>query len=92
MVDVTTFHNYDVIRGMATEVLNLKSLGRPVICTEYMSRGTGSTFDPILGYLRFASPLHKPASPAPVIVHPAVAQVPRRVGVQLGIRCGAQPN
>ena len=52
VVDVTTFHNYDVIRGMATEVLNLKSLGRPVICTEYMSRGTGSTFDPILGYLR----------------------------------------
>ena len=52
VVDVTSFHNYDQIRGVATEVLNLKSLGRPVICSEYMARGVGSTFDPILGYFR----------------------------------------
>ena len=84
VVDVTTFHNYDVIRGMATEVLNLKSLGRPVICTEYMSRGTGSTFDPILGYLRCASPLHKPASPAPVHCAPGRCAGPKTCGRSIG--------
>jgi hypothetical protein len=30
----------------------LKRYGRPVLCTEYMSRGTGSTFGNILPYLK----------------------------------------
>ena len=52
VVDVTSFHNYDRIQGVATQVLDLKSLGRPVICSEYMGRPVGSTFDPVLGYFR----------------------------------------
>ena len=52
VVDVTSVHNYGSIQGVATQIMDLKSLGRPVICSEYMSRNTGSTFDPVLGYFR----------------------------------------
>ena len=31
---------------------NLRRYGRPVLCTEYMARPTGSRFDPVLGYLK----------------------------------------
>jgi hypothetical protein len=30
---------------------HLRRYNRPILCTEYMARGNGSHFDPILGYL-----------------------------------------
>jgi len=46
--DVITFHNYDGPEEFAKRVGFLKTLGRPLICTEYMARVTGSTFQNIL--------------------------------------------
>jgi hypothetical protein len=43
--DVITFHSYDWPEGFEARILSLKPLGRPLICTEYMARGNGSTFD-----------------------------------------------
>jgi hypothetical protein len=43
--DVITFHNYGWPEEFEARILELKPLGRPVICTEYMARGSGSTFD-----------------------------------------------
>lgn len=57
--DVISFHNYEPLHGdcpfggcLTTVASQLNSEGRPVICSEYMARDTGSTFDPILGYLK----------------------------------------
>ena len=50
--DIITFHNYGPVDDMAREVAELKAaFNRPILCTEYMARGNGSTFDPILGDL-----------------------------------------
>jgi hypothetical protein len=46
--DVITFHNYDWPEIFEKEVLFLQKFNRPVICTEYMARGAGSTFDTVL--------------------------------------------
>src|SRR5215510_3225658 len=43
--DVITFHNYSWPEYFKTEVTWLKKFNRPVICTEYMARSAGSTFD-----------------------------------------------
>jgi Cellulase (glycosyl hydrolase family 5) len=43
--DVISFHNYDWPEKFEARILELKPLGRPIICTEYMARGNGSTFD-----------------------------------------------
>ncbi len=54
--DIITFHNYGKPDDMAREVAELKATyQRPILCTEYMARGIGSTFDPILGDLRRAN-------------------------------------
>ena len=50
--DVITFHSYDKIEDVKHYVEYCKTFGRPVICTEYMARPRGSTFDPILGYFK----------------------------------------
>ncbi len=50
--DVITFHCYGPLADARTAVAWLKRLGRPIICTEYMSRGSGSTFQSILPYFR----------------------------------------
>ena len=50
--DVISFHCYGPPRDMKNRVESLRQYGRPMICTEYMSRGSGSTFDPIMGYLK----------------------------------------
>lgn len=50
--DVISFHCYGPPKAMEDRVSQLKRLGRPMICSEYMSRGSGSTFDPIMGYLK----------------------------------------
>lgn len=46
--DVITFHNYDWPEGFEARIHELQPLHRPIICTEYMARGAGSTFDTIL--------------------------------------------
>jgi Cellulase (glycosyl hydrolase family 5) len=43
--DVITFHNYGWPEEFEARILELNPLGRPLICTEYMARGNGSTFD-----------------------------------------------
>jgi hypothetical protein len=43
--DIITFHNYDWPEGFEARIKELQPLGRPIICTEYMARGAGSTFD-----------------------------------------------
>lgn len=50
--DVISFHNYGTLSDIKKCVRSLRRYHRPMLCTEYMSRGSGSTFDPILGYLR----------------------------------------
>jgi Glycosyl hydrolase family 10 len=50
--DVISFHNYAKPDDMRRRVENLRRYGRPILCSEYMARPVGSTFDPILGYLR----------------------------------------
>lgn len=46
--DVITFHNYGWPEEFEARVKELEPLHRPIICTEYMARGAGSTFDTIL--------------------------------------------
>jgi Cellulase (glycosyl hydrolase family 5) len=46
--DIITFHNYSWPESFQRQVAWLKKHGRPVICTEYMARSAGSTFDTIL--------------------------------------------
>jgi hypothetical protein len=46
--DIISFHNYDWPEGFEARVRSLQPLHRPIICTEYMARGNGSTFDTIL--------------------------------------------
>jgi hypothetical protein len=43
--DVISFHNYDWPEGFEARIKELLPLHRPLICTEYMARGAGSTFD-----------------------------------------------
>lgn len=50
--DVITFHSYDNLEGMKKCVQNLARYERPMLCTEYMARPRGSTFDPILQFLQ----------------------------------------
>ena len=46
--DVISFHNYDWPEGFEARIESLRRLHRPLLCTEYMARGSGSTFDTIL--------------------------------------------
>jgi len=46
--DVISFHNYGWPEEFANRVQQLKGYGRPLICTEYMARGAGSTIDGVL--------------------------------------------
>jgi len=46
--DVITFHNYDWPEVFEARVAELRQFHRPLICTEYMARGAGSTFDTVL--------------------------------------------
>jgi len=44
MSDVISFHSYDKPDVFEKKVLSLQQYHRPLICTEYMARGNGSTF------------------------------------------------
>ncbi len=46
--DIVTFHNYSWPEYFKRQVAWLKKYNRPVICTEYMARSAGSTFDTVL--------------------------------------------
>src|SRR3546814_12972226 len=40
-----SFHDYNWPEKFAERARQMLSYGRPVLCTEYMARGNGSTFD-----------------------------------------------
>jgi hypothetical protein len=42
--DVVSFHSYDRPDVFEKRVLSLQQYQRPILCTEYMARGNGSTF------------------------------------------------
>jgi Cellulase (glycosyl hydrolase family 5) len=46
--DVISFHNYDWPEVFEERVKELERYHRPLICTEYMARGNGSSFDTVL--------------------------------------------
>lgn len=43
--DIISFHDYDWPEGFEARIKSLQQYHRPIICTEYMARGAGSTFD-----------------------------------------------
>jgi hypothetical protein len=45
---VISFHNYSWPEDFENEITTLDQYHRPLICTEYMARSAGSTFDTIL--------------------------------------------
>ena len=46
--DVISFHSYDNPQVTQQKIRELKKYNRPLLCTEYLARGNGSTFDSIL--------------------------------------------
>jgi hypothetical protein len=46
--DVISFHNYSWPEVFEMKVRQLQQFHRPILCTEYMARSNGSTFDTIL--------------------------------------------
>ena len=50
--DIITFHNYGDLSHVRPRVEQLRRYHRPILCTEYMARGNGSRFDPLLGYFK----------------------------------------
>lgn len=43
--EVMSFHDYNWPEQFERRAMQMLSYGRPVLCTEYMARGNGSTFD-----------------------------------------------
>lgn len=43
--DINSFHDYNWPEQFERRAKQMLSYGRPVLCTEYMARGNGSTFD-----------------------------------------------
>jgi len=50
--DVISFHAYGKAEELAQRITSLRRYGRPLLCTEYMARPAGSTFDPNLGIMK----------------------------------------
>ncbi len=50
--DIISFHSYANLAETKRRAGLLKRYGRPLLCTEYMARPIGSTFDPHLKYFR----------------------------------------
>ena len=50
--DVISFHCYDGAGVMRERIAALKRFGRPILCSEYMARSSGSTFEIILPILK----------------------------------------
>jgi Cellulase (glycosyl hydrolase family 5) len=53
--DVVSFHSYEKPEVFEKRILSLQHYGRPILCTEYMARGNGSTFQ---GTLPIAKKYH----------------------------------
>lgn len=43
--DIISFHDYSWPEQFEARIVSLEKLHRPILCTEYMARGTGSTID-----------------------------------------------
>ncbi len=52
MSDVISFHSYDGPAEFEKRVISLQQYQRPILCTEYMARGNGSTFQGTLPVAR----------------------------------------
>lgn len=50
--DVVSFHDYGPPAAMQARIDQLQKYDRPLICTEFMARGNGSTFEAILPLLK----------------------------------------
>ncbi|HQE29762.1 MAG TPA: cellulase family glycosylhydrolase [Phycisphaerae bacterium] len=50
--DVISFHSYATLDVVRKYVESLRRYNRPILCTEYMARTQGSTFDPVLGHFK----------------------------------------
>ncbi len=50
--DVISFHDYGKPDSMNDRIRQLRKYGRPLVCTEFMARGNGSTFEAILPILK----------------------------------------
>lgn len=50
--DVVSFHNYSTPDKLEQDIVWLKRYKRPILCTEYMARGNGSTFEGSLPVLK----------------------------------------
>jgi hypothetical protein len=50
--DIISFHSYDNMEGLKKRYGYLKSLGRPLICTEYVARGVPNTFLEMLPFFK----------------------------------------
>ena len=50
--DVISFHSYGKLPDVKVWIENLSKHDRPLLCTEYMARPQGSTFDPVLGFFK----------------------------------------
>jgi len=46
--DIITFHNYDTPTDFEKKIKELQRYGKPILCTEYMARPNGSTFEGFL--------------------------------------------
>jgi hypothetical protein len=55
MSDVISFHSYDKPEEFEKRIVWLQPYHRPILCTEYMARGNGSTFQ---GSLPIAKKYH----------------------------------
>ncbi|MBB4636859.1 cellulase family glycosylhydrolase [Longimicrobium terrae] len=50
--DIISFHSYENLEGVRRVVNALKRYNRPIVCTEYMARPRGSTFEAIMPYFK----------------------------------------
>jgi hypothetical protein len=50
--DILTFHCYSDTTGTERLVRGLRKSGRPMVCTEYMARPVGSTFEDVMPLLK----------------------------------------
>jgi hypothetical protein len=50
--DILSFHTYDAPNEVRRRILSLRQFRRPIMCTEYMARGNGSTFQNTMPILR----------------------------------------
>jgi len=50
--DIISFHTYGDIKEMELRVGQLETYNRPIMCTEYLARGQGSTFQAMLPLLK----------------------------------------